>query len=128
MNKKNLLVFGLSLVVLGLAVAVYLWNKPHRNIQSEKSSAQLSTEALKAEIAGNPVALDAYLDRVIEIKGVATEVADDHIVLEEFAYVEMLEPGSQGIEAGQAISIKARVVSFDDLFGQLRLDQGAILK
>jgi hypothetical protein len=128
MNKKNILLIALGVLAIGLSVAVYLWNKPHRNVQNEKSSAQMSVESLKAEIAGNPAAIDTYLDRVLELKGVVTEAADDHIVLEEFAYIELLESGNQGLEPGQTVAVKARVVSFDDLFGQLRLDQGAVLK
>jgi|GEM_PF-500075 len=125
-NRKNLFFLVAFLALAGLATAFYLWNKPHRDVQSEKPQFQINAEELRAQLQSDPTQLAGYLDQVVLLQGRVTESAEDHIVVDEFAYVELLEPGKTPLEFGTPIVIKARVVAFDELFGQLRLDQGAL--
>ncbi|MBI1316976.1 hypothetical protein GC167_08990 [bacterium] len=126
MNRRNLFFFFAFLALAAVATAVYMWNKPHRNVQTEQARFALDIAALKGELIGDPPRLEHYLDQVMVLNGQVTESATDHVVLDNFAYVEWLEPAAAPVEEGSTISVKARVVAFDELFGQLRLDQGAL--
>lgn len=117
-------VLGIALVLLlgGGAIALYLWNKPHRDPTQEKAAHQLEATALQqAFLTDIASAMETYLDQVVEVTGEITEAGPDYLVLDEGVYVRMAEGRSDFPQSGKVL-VKGRVVSFDDLFEQVRLD------
>ena len=75
---RNLLIALLAVALIGGVVAYKMYNKPHRDIDSEKAVATLSADALfDAFDADEATANASYLDKVIEVSGTVDEVTED---------------------------------------------------
>ena len=75
---KKYLKYLLGLLVLGIVVGVYMYNKPHQNIKSSKAVETLTATAVfEAYEADETVANQRFLDKVIEITGEVLAVNKD---------------------------------------------------
>jgi hypothetical protein len=78
MNKKIIFVI-VALFFVGACIwfGCYLYNKPHGSAASETASSSIAADVLYQQYAKNEQAADSiYLGKVIEVKGVLTEI--DH--------------------------------------------------
>lgn len=78
---KKVLTIGFALLLVGLGVGYYMWNKPHANIQKTKvdiamSAADLFDAFEKDENAAN----GQFLDKVVSITGTIRSVELDQEV------------------------------------------------
>ena len=68
----------LAIGIIGGVVAYKMYNKPHRDIDSEKSVASVTADDLFASYEADEAAANAsYLDQVIEVTGTVEEIAED---------------------------------------------------
>ena len=130
--KKKLLILLLIGAIGAGAAYWYTFHKPHRNVQTEKSSFTLSSESLIGEFSADlATATEKYIDKVIEIEGIVTDVNASNAMLDGAVYCSFLE-GELGkvveIGQGKTITLKGRVIGFDELFGEIRLDQCALIE
>ena len=71
---KKLLIFLVVAGLGGAAVAYYLWNKPHQNMQSAKADMQVDAKTLFSDYETNEEAANAkYLGKILEVSGVVRE-------------------------------------------------------
>ena len=71
---KKILIAVLLLVLVGVATGIYLWNKPHKKVESASGIA-ITADALSKEYNANEQAANAkYLNKAIEVTGVVGEV------------------------------------------------------
>ncbi|HAD97709.1 MAG TPA: hypothetical protein DCG19_09910 [Cryomorphaceae bacterium] len=119
---KKVLLAVLVVILLGTAYGAYLWFKPHRDIQGETASHKLtSTELSEAYSQGQEGANEIYLDQVVLVSGTVEEKDDTHIKLSGGVFCNGDFSNAELSEGSQA-SIKGRVVGYDDLFGEVRID------
>jgi hypothetical protein len=78
MNKRIIIFIIVIIIVLtGVCIGRYLYNKPHQSAASESASTSIPADALFQEYQQNEHAADSmYLGKVIEVKGVLAEI--DH--------------------------------------------------
>lgn len=126
---------GIGILVIGilaLAAYWYVFHKPHRDIQNEEASIALSAEELMTVFLNQTDSATAkYVDQIVEVDGVLSE-----ILVEERGLV--IEPGIYGsldssaslpnLKSGDAIRIRGRVLSFDDLMEEVKLDYVQVLE
>ncbi len=114
------------LVICGLAIAGYLYvfHKPHRDIVGEEASLQLTAGSLVDQYSSDQQLANAeYLDEVLQVSGTVSEVGKDYIKLAEGVYANLSQAHSaEAVAEGDNISLKGRVVGFDELFKEVRLD------
>lgn len=112
------------LILLGASIAYYLYNKPHRDIVSEEAEIELSAADLSASYEKNTEqANNLYLDKVVKVTGNVTEYDEYAIVLDDVIYCSMDSSSVKGEpSSGMPAMIKGRVIGYDDLFGQVKLD------
>lgn len=97
--KIGIIILAVGVLVVG-GVGLYLFNMPHRNIQSTKTDFEITAASLVAEYLANPEEANAkYLDaegesKILEVTG---EVA---IVTEDFNKNIVVLLKSSGQEAG----------------------------
>lgn len=121
--KKVLIVF-LVICVAGIGTYFYVFHKPHRDIAGESAEMDVQAAMLVDEYSSDRVAADEqYLDQVIMVQGVVVEVDSTHLKLESGIYCDMhKDTDVSGLMEGDAIAVKGRVVGYDELFGEVRLD------
>lgn len=87
MNKKKFIKIGLILlvsgVVIGGSVVLYLFNMPHRDVQSAQTDMTLTADDLVNEyLADATTANNKYLDeegesKILEITGIVASIGED---------------------------------------------------
>lgn len=86
-KKKKILKIGAILLIAGLLIGggtvLYMFNMPHRNVQSASTDFSLTASQLVAEYLENPTkANEKYLaddgdSKVLEIKGTVAKISED---------------------------------------------------
>lgn len=67
---KSVLKYGLVLAAIGLGVGIYLWNKPHENMNRAKADLTIAAPELFTAFSEDEAsANEKYLDKVIQISG-----------------------------------------------------------
>jgi hypothetical protein len=68
--KKNIAIFLLFTLMIGLAVVYYMYNKPHKNVAEASPDFITTADSLYAEYSGDEKASNAkYLDKIVELTG-----------------------------------------------------------
>lgn len=129
MKKKNKIIVGLIIVVIAGVLAfpaiknylVYSYGK--RDVQSEAAAFTISTKNIVAEFTANTEAANKkYLEKPVAVSGTITSVNTKEVILDETVNCN-LTAADASLKEGQAVTIKGRVVGYDDLLGELKLDQ-----
>lgn len=129
MSKKVKIIGILLLVVLLVAISInYVFHGGARDLATEQTEFNVSSKDIILEFASNiTTATNKYSDKAISISGKVTAVSDsvvtiDHTIICNFKSTDT------SIKNDQLISVKGRLVGFDDLMGELKLDQCSIIK
>lgn len=128
MKLKSLLKIAGILAVLGASYAIYMFNKPHRDITGESASLEITAQVLVEDYAADETAANTkFIDKVIAVSGTVLEVDGEHV---------KLEPGvtfsgdfsEAKLQVGNSTTVKGRIVGYDELFEEVSLDNGIISK
>lgn len=119
---KKLIWILLAIVVVGAAIYFYVFHKPHRDLAGEEATVTLTADELHNAFASNASeAQISYLDKVVEVEGVLDAISDSVAVMTPGIACTMLHPENLPQE-GDELTIKGRVVGYDDLFEEVKLD------
>ena len=123
------IIFPIVLVVLvAAAIGYYMFNKPHRDVASERAIYTFEDQQLNQLLSKNfDSAFSVMGDQPIEVSGEIKSIEGDHnnlIVLN--GVVVQLQDNQPAVLIGDHVTIKARLTGFDDLFMEAKLDQGTI--
>ena len=134
MNKKLKIALILLVVVVGgyfilPIVKDYMVNNlGKRDVKSEAAAFTLKTKDIIAEFTANAdVANKKYLEKPVAITGVVSSVKDKEVILDGIVNCGFTTVDAS-VKSGQSVTIKGRVVGYDDLLGELKLDQCSINK
>ena len=121
MTTKRILLLLLGIALIGVAIGIGLWNKPHENIKAAKTDATVEATALfKAYNADENAANAQYLGKTIAVSGTIamvakTEGAPTKITLEtgeEFGVICELDALSQhtrtDFNTGESVTFKGK--------------------
>lgn len=122
--KKTVIIIAVLIAVGAIGAYFYVFHKPHRNIADEKADFTESAPALVEAFNSDAEAANAkYLDQVLEVKGVAMEIDNEHVMLDGGVYCAWAQDTERpALQEGDEITVKGRVVSYDELFGEVRMD------
>jgi tRNA_anti-like len=125
MNKKfKIILFSIVVIgILGLTGYNYLMHGGARNLSAEDAAFTVSSKNITNEFASNTeTANKKYLEKAIIIKGTVTKITNKEIIIDNtiICNLKELDPS---IQKNQFITLKGRVVGYDDLMGEIKLDQ-----
>ena len=138
--KRRLLILILLLLIGGLAMVLYLYNKPHKDIRSANPDYDTTVEKLMQEFGVNPqVAFDKYSGKVLLVSGLVGSVSTNGkgpvtVLLEDGEYRANCEMDSlfnmekTPLIVGDSVDIKGLFVGFDDLLGELQMKKCLVEK
>lgn len=120
---KKIIWIVLILSVVGILGYLYVFHKPHRDVQGEKAKYSIQAgELTNAYQSDMTAANELYLDQVVQVNGKVSELEENAITLEGGVYATFLPEDFVEANIGDQVAIKGRVVSYDELFEQVRLD------
>jgi len=129
MLKKVKIIGILLLVVLLVAISInYVFHGGARDLAKEEAEFTVSSKAIIVEFSSDVTsATKKYSDKAISITGKVTAVSDSILTIDQTIICNFKSPVST-IKKEQSISVKGRFVGFDDLLGELKLDQCSVNK
>jgi hypothetical protein len=121
---KRLLIIIAILVIGAFLAYLYVFHKPHRDVTSEDAKHEIESAAIIEDYERSVDSANAiYLDHTILVIGEVTEVDSTSIILAPGIYCHFhKDESTAGIAPGDRVEVKGRVVGYDDLFGELRMD------
>ena len=130
MSKKVKIIGVLLLTVLlvGFFIFNYVFHGGARDLATEEALFTVTSKDITSEFTANvPAATKKYSDKAIAISGLVTAVTDSIVTIDNTIICNFKTPDTT-IKNEQNVTIKGRLVGFDDLMGELKLDQCSINK
>ena len=125
-TMKTLLVLSV-LVILGFCGYYYVLHGGARDLASEETAFTVSSKSILDEFTTNSEASNKkYLEKAVAVKGKITSISGVEIVIDNTIICNLTEADSS-VKKEDNVTVKGRVVGFDDLMGELKLDQCSIL-
>lgn len=130
MNKKIILIILIIVIsgLIGLGSYNYIMHGGARNLTTEKTNFTVSSAFITSEfLADIEAANKKYLENAVAIKGKITALNDKEVILDG-TVICSFNNQDLSIKKEQMVTVKGRVVGYDDLMGELKLDQCFIIK
>jgi hypothetical protein len=133
MVRRIILIVGMTIILLGIAGFLFysVYNKAHVDYEKANAQMELTAEDLyqlfASDPSGNP---DNLLGKVVTIFGEITEIQGEQFILENHIVCTFGENPNAHLEdfaPATTIKIKGRIVSFNDLLGEVRMDHCMVL-
>lgn len=123
-KKSKVLLLIVTLFIIGIySIFTYAY-KPHKTIDDIPIAYSGTSENFIEKVKINTL---HWQDVVVELSGIITSKDESGITLNNSVYCQ-LEDGikTTDLQEGQSISIKGRVIGYDDLLEEIKLDQTII--
>ncbi|MFS4483202.1 OB-fold protein [Hyunsoonleella sp. 2307UL5-6] len=120
------IIFLLGIIVIAFLAYNYIY-KSHRDIKTEKVAFSITSKALFDEFSSNPKASQTkYLNKTIKVSGSVIETNTNTITLNQNVFCIFEAPISKAADNSR-ITIKGRLIGYDDLLEEIKLDQCYII-
>ena len=120
------------ILVIIIIAAIFGYNyiyQDHRDIEKETAEFSMTSSEVATKFSENSTeAEQTFLNKTIEISGVISEVNSNDLTIDDNVFCQFSNEIKEPIEINSKIKIKGRVIGYDDLLEQVKLDQCAILK
>lgn len=127
-KRKIIIVVFLIAVLSGLYGYNYVMHGGARDLASEETDFKVSSDTILNEFTSNIDASNKkYLEKAVVIEGVVTSVKGLQVILDK-SIICNLKVDDNTISEDRKMIIKGRVVGYDDLMGELILDQCFTIK
>jgi len=130
MSKKiKIILFALiTIILIGLFVYNYAMYGGSRNLATEKTDFTVASSSITSEFIRNTESANKkYLEKAVAVKGKITASDGNKVILDEIIICN-LKNQDLSIKKGQTACVKGRIIGYDDLMGELKLDQCFIIK
>ncbi|WP_456440646.1 OB-fold protein [Psychroserpens sp.] len=125
--RKRISVIVVLIIVLVIAYC-YI-NQSHRDIENEAAEFEINSTDIASSFLNNSSEAEAkYLNSTIEITGNITEINSNSITLDDKVFCQFTNSIKNTLDKNLQIKIKGRVIGYDDLLEQIKLDQCTINK
>ncbi|MCI9843960.1 OB-fold putative lipoprotein [Flavobacterium pectinovorum] len=125
--KKKIILTVLAITVFGVFGYYYTWYGGARNVSAEEAAFTVSSKSIIAEFGSNIEKSNTkYLEKAIAIAGTVSKISPKQIIIDHTIVCDLKE-SNPSIKEGQLLTLKGRVVGYDDLMGELKLDQCSVV-
>lgn len=128
-NMRNRFTISAILLLLLLTALIgynYVYQS-HREIATETAKFEIASKDLATRFITNLKGAEAtYLNITIIVSGDISEITNNNITLNEKVFCQFKTDIKSGINKNKKTKIKGRVIGYDDLLEQVKLDQCVI--
>ena len=111
----------IGVIALAAVGAWSLWNQPHTDFTKLEAAAQLTDAEVVASFNGEA---SPWLNQPIEVTGQVVSATANSLLLDAGVMCHWSEEVLKAGELeGQTVTVHGRLVGYDALFGEARLDQ-----
>mgnify|MGYP003634197227 FL=1 len=129
MKKSRVIATMLLSIILAAGIFVYYqFNKPHRDFSAEEAAYTFNAEELVKAYQQDPSLSDSlYVDQLVAVSGEISQLKENALLLSPGIYLSL--DSTQSMDAllvGQQINLVGRVLSYDPLFEEVKMDNARI--
>ena len=125
--RKKIAIISIALGLIGFSGYQYVMHGGARDLSTEETAFTVTATAITTEFSTNLESSNKkYLEKPIAISGKVTAVTGTQIILDN-TVICSLKKQETSIKNNQSVSIKGRVVGYDDLMGEVKIDQCFII-
>ncbi len=125
---KCLIILMIGFLIAFFSIRYYVKNGGRRIIADETPEYQISAKEIASEFASNTsVSNKKYLEKSILITGEVTSINENEVIVDNSVNCSFLTI-SDNIKKDQKVVVKGRVVGYDDLMGEVKIDQCSLSK
>jgi len=125
LKKNKYLIAILFVAVSGIGVVIYLY-KPHKNIEKSQSVYVGNCKDFYKESLNK---IDQWQNKIVMLTGNISSSDLSGVMLGEKFYCQFKDSIiSSTIKLSDKITIKGRIIGFDDLLEEIKLDKCIIIK
>ena len=124
MTKKQTILIGVLALILflGFGSYQYVMKGGGRNIETETADYQVQAKDLLVEFNTDAAtATKKYLNKTVEISGKVTALEKQQLIIENSIVCDFSKNSTARL--GMPSKIKGRLLGYDDLLGEIKLDQ-----
>jgi hypothetical protein len=124
MKKSRIIaITGLLAVVIGVLGYNYVMHGGARDLSQETADYTITSKEIAEEFTANTASANKkYLEKAVAVEGIVTNKIENEIILDN-GVVCVLKDKNNAIKVNQTITLKGRVVGYDDLMEEIKLDQ-----
>lgn len=130
MKKKIKIAIGIFIAILliGYLGYNYVMHGGARNLEKEEAAFVVTASQISSEFTTDINKANAkYLEKAVAIQGKVTDISENQLIIDNNVICALKEIDNS-VKLNQTITVKGRVVGYDDLMGELKLDQCFINK
>lgn len=131
MLKYKKLIFFISFLLIGILITYKIVYAEHRNIKEENAVVDIYAVDLYQLYNENTIKTDSlYLDKVITVSGLLSNWDNEKYsgMIDHKVYFQCTNPIKLNTEIEQKIKIKGRLIGFDEVLEEVKLDQCYIIE
>lgn len=123
---KIFITLVLIIIIAFFSLRYYAYNAGKRDIKTEETAFTVTAKNITEEFTSNAdVSNKKYLEKPVAVSGLVTSVNATEVIIDNSVNCNFLTAAAS-IKKGQNITIKGRVIGFDDLLGEVKMDQCTI--
>ncbi len=124
MKKSRIIaITGLLAIIIGLLGYNYVMHGGARDLSQETAVYTITSKEIVEEFTTNTASANKkYLEKAVAVAGIVTHKIENEIILDN-GVVCTLKEENKAIKVNQSITLKGRVVGYDDLMQEIKLDQ-----
>lgn len=119
------------ILVIVIVAAIFGYNhiyQDHRDIESEQAEFTMSSSEINQLFSKNSIAAEQkFINKTIEVSGLITDINSNDITIDDRIFCQFSDNLEPSIDKDENIKIKGRVIGYDDLLEQIKLDQCTII-
>lgn len=126
LSRKSKIAVGFLLIAATAAYFVFNYAyKPHKTVDDREVKFTGTVADFNKKVAED---VAAWQDVVVELTGKVTSKDKNGFTLDGNAFCQTNTAENPEIEEGKTLTIKARMIGYDDLLEEIKLDQTKIIK
>lgn len=126
--KRNWIALIIVLIITTVIGYNYVY-QDHRDIESEQTEFTMSSVEINQLFSKNSVAAEQkFLNKTIEVSGLITDINSNDITIDDTIFCQFSNNLETSLNKNEKVKIKGRVIGYDDLLEQVKLDQCSINK
>jgi len=118
------------LIVLIIAAFIgynYIY-QDHRDIENESAEFAMPSSEIALQFSQDPTSAEQqFLNKTIEVSGLISEINTNDITIDDKVFCQFSNNIETALDKSDKVKIKGRVIGYDDLLEQVKLDQCTII-
>lgn len=119
------------ILVITVVVSIFGYNyiyQDHRDIESEQAEFTMTSSEINQLFSENSTSAEQkFLNKTIEVSGIITDINSNDITISDSVFCQFSNNLETSLDKNENIKIKGRVIGYDDLLEQVKLDQCTII-